>query len=182
MQMQVNLLPSHLRPKPQVRLLPVLIASVLLLSVIGMGTYWLILSLDLAGTRTEIKDQELNIAAIERGIEDNLWKQTLKDNVATKEDFLKEQTMESVLWYPALDLIEQALLPGVQVETIVFMGSGRISIDALVDKIKTGADFWASLQAQFNMEDIWVYTISEAKSINLTLNDWSGREVVEDVD
>lgn len=182
MQMQVNLLPPHLRPKPQVRLLPVLIATVLLLSVIATGIYWLVLHLDLSSIRDEIQNQESNIASIERQIRENLWKQELKDSVEKKTSFIASAIEDSILWNPALNLIEKSIIPGVTVTRIIFSGQGTISITAHTVSIKTGVDFWASIQARSGIEDIWVYKLVDEDVINITIQNWSGREVAEDVD
>lgn len=182
MQLQVNLLPTQYRPQPQVRLWPVILTLVLTLNLIITGTYWLTLRLDLAETRTLIQSQETEIANTELRVEEAQWRADLQVAVEKKTEFITTQITDSILWSPALTMIEQSLIPGVVISSISCSGEGSISVSATVDSIKTAMDFWASLQASSGKEGIWLSNAPAGGTISLSFTGWYGREVPEDED
>ncbi|MGI6365602.1 MAG: PilN domain-containing protein [Bacillota bacterium] len=179
MQMQVNLLPAQYRPKPQVRLWPIALTIALMLNLIIISTYWLTLQLDLSATRASVQSLENNIANLQRRIDDVQWKADLKAAVAQKSDYISGQVLGSVLWSPALDVIEDSLIPGVVINSISFSGDGSISITATVDSIKTAVDYWASVQTKTGLEGIWLSNAPAEGGISISMTGWYGREVEE---
>jgi Tfp pilus assembly protein PilN len=179
MQMQVNLLPAQYRPKPQVRLWPIALTIALMLNLIIISTYWLTLQLDLSATRASVQSMENDIANLQRRIDDVQWKADLKAAVVQKSDYISSQVLESVLWSPALEVIEDSLIPGVVINSISFSGDGSISITATVDSIKTAVDYWASVQTKTGLEGIWLSNAPAEGSISISMTGWYGREVEE---
>lgn len=180
MPMQVNLLPAQYRPKPQVRLWPVILTVFLMLNLIFTGTYWLTLQLELADVRRNVKLVEDEAANVQRLIDEAQWKADYKAAVERKADYIETQTVESVLWSSALDVIEDSLIPGVVITSISFSGQGVISLSANVDSIKTAVDFWASLQTRTGLEGIWLSQAPAEGSISISMTGWYGREVAEE--
>ena len=139
--MQVNLLPIQYRPKPQVRFWPIALTIALMLNLIIISTYWLTLQLDLSATKSSIHSLESDMANLQKRIDDLQWKADLEKAVAQKSGYISSRVLESVLWSPALDVIEDSLIPGVVITSINFSGDGSIDISAEVDSIKTAVDF-----------------------------------------
>lgn len=179
MPMQVNLLPGQYRPKPPVRVWPLALTIALMLNLIIISTYWLTLQLDLSATRASIQSLENDIANLQRRIEDAHWKADLKAAVAQKTEYIDSQIVGSVLWSPALEVIEDSLIPGVVLDSISFSGDGSISITANVDSIKTAVDFWASVQTKAGLEGIWLSSAPAEGKISISMTGWYGREAKE---
>jgi Tfp pilus assembly protein PilN len=179
LQMQVNLLPIQYRPKPQVRFWPIALTIALMLNLIIISTYWLTLQLDLSATKSSIHSLESDMANLQKRIDDLQWKADLEKAVAQKSGYISSRVLESVLWSPALDVIEDSLIPGVVITSINFSGDGSIDISAEVDSIKTAVDFWASLQTRTGLEGVWLYSAPAEGSISINMTGWYGREVAE---
>lgn len=176
MGMQVNLLPAQYRPKPPVRVWPIVLTIVLTVNLILTGTYWLTLFLDQGSLRTKVQAQESENTNIQRCIDELQWKAELKVSVERKAGYISKQIADSILWSPALTVIEDSLLPGVVITSINLSGDGNISLSAQVDSIKTAIDFWASLQTRTGLEGIWLYNAPAEGSISISMRGWYGRE------
>lgn len=177
MAMQVNLLPTRYRPQPQVRLWPIILTVVLSLNLIITGTFWLTLHLDLGETRSKLQGVNNEIASMQRRIDESQWKADLKDAVERKTKFISDQISGSVLWSPALSVIESSLIPGVVVSSVGFSGDGAISLTAAVDSIEIALNFWASLQTATGLDGIWLYSVPAEGEVSFSFSGWYGREV-----
>lgn len=181
MPMQVNLLPSEFRPKPQVRLWAVGLAVALVLNLIVISGYWFILQMEMSDARNKLKSVESEIETTQCNVDELQWKADFQSNVERKGKFIDKQIVESVLWSPALAVIESTLFPGAETITnLSFSGQGSISLTVEVESIKHAVDFWASLQTRTGLEGIWLHTAPEGGSVSFSMTGWYGREVAED--
>lgn len=181
MPMQVNLLPTEFRPKPPVRFWPVAIAVALILNLLFISGYWLILQFEMSSTRSIIKTVESEIDTTQCNIDELQWKADLKANLERKQKFIDDEITGSVLWSPALTVIEKSLFPGVKrISNLSFSGNGSISLTAEVESIKNAVDYWASIQTRTGLEGIWLSSAPEGGSISLSMTGWYGREAIGD--
>jgi len=151
-----------------------------MLNLIITGTYWLTLQLEISDARSNLQSMENEVAIIQRQIDESQWKADLKATVGRKSDFISSRVTESVLWSPALDVIEESIIPGVVITSINFSGQGTISLSATVDSIKTAVDFWASLQTRTGLDGIWLNNAPAEGTISISMTGWYGREVAEE--
>jgi len=183
MHMQVNLLPAQYRPKPPVRVWPVVLAVVLMLNLILTGSYWLTLQLNLTKVNNSISSVETQVSNLQRQVDEARWKSELEIAVQKKADYISAQLVKSTLWHPALTAIEKAMVPGIYL-TEITCTAGNIKIngsaDSIKDSYKTIAAFLGSLQLETGVEIVRFINAEPPEKFSLYLSDWYGREVQED--
>lgn len=179
MHMQVNLLPPQYRPKPPVRVWPVVLAVVLMLNLILTGTYWLTLQLNLTKVNNSISSVEAQVSNLQRQVDEARWKSELEIAVQKKADYITAQLAKSILWHPALTAIEKAMVPEI-VLTEITCTAGNIKINGSADRFKSVAAFLGSLQLETGVEIVRFISAEPPEKFSLYLSDWYGREVQED--
>lgn len=180
MQTQINLLPPHLRPKPQVRFWPILLATVLTLNLLFISTYWLTLQLELSGANNALHTMQNDVANLQRRVQDAQWKADLAQTVTDKTDYINIVDGDSILWHPGLLAIQRALVPEVTLDSISSGNTGDISLSGDSDTIKSVADFLGSLQAETGLEIVRFHNATPGGGFSITLTGWQGRVVEED--
>lgn len=182
MQMQVNLLPVHHRPKPSVRLWPIIVTIVLTANLMLISLYWLTLNLELAGTRNDLHSVEQEILSLQRQVDEAQWKAELEVAVKNKGDYISGRLAQSILWHPAVAALERAMVPGVTFSNVQFLASGDISITGTTNKVKTVADLWGSVQAETELRIVRLSNAAPGGNFSMILRGWYGREREEEQD
>lgn len=177
MQMQVNLLPAQYRPKPPVRLWTVVVTLILMLNLIAISSYWLTLHLQLTNTRSDLASLRSEVNSLQRQVSDAQWRADLENSVATKSDYVRTKTDQLILWHPALDAIERAVVPGVLVSSLSTSDNGNIVITGYTEAVKSVALFLCSLQAETGLEDVRFQAAEPEGVWHITLTGWRGREL-----
>lgn len=177
MQMQVNLLPKQYRPKPPVRLWTVIVTLILMLNLIAISSYWLTLHLQLTNTRSDLASLQSEVNSLQRQVSDAQWRADLENSVATKSEYVRTKTDQSILWHPALDAIERAVVPGVLVSSLSTSDNGNIVITGYTEAVKSVALFLCSLQAETGLTDVRFQAAEPEGVWHITLTGWRGREL-----
>lgn len=178
--MQINLLPVQYKPKPAVRFWPVLLTIVLMLNLLIISSYWLSLQLELNSAQSSLSAIENEVSSLQRQVDEAEWKAQLADTVSTKRDYIKLEETESILWFPLLEAIERAMLPGIALTTINSSDSGEIGLSGTPGTITDVANFLGSLQAETGLEIVHLLGVTPEESFQINLSGWYGREVQED--
>ncbi len=177
MQLQVNLLPKQYRPKPAVRIWPVILTLVFVLNIIGMGSWWLFLQLDLAASLVNLALINDEIGKLEYQVQDMESAAVLQTAVLAKREFISGRIDESIYWHPFLNAVERAMVPGVQLNGIAASNSGDVSLGGMTDTVKSVADLLGSLQDETGLPVIRASSITPEGPFQISLQEWSGREV-----
>lgn len=180
MQLQVNLLPRQHRPKPAVRIWPVLLTVVLALNMVGMGSWWLFLQLDLAGSRSDLVMKNDEVAQLEQKVQEAEAAAVLQSQVEVKREFIAISIAESRLWHPMLEAAERAMVPGLYFHGMVASDTGDVTIAGNTDSVKSVANLLGSLQTETGLPVIRVGSVTPEGTFQIMLQGWSGRE--EDAD
>lgn len=176
MQLQVNLLPREFRPKPVVRIWPVLLTILFALNIVGMGAWWFFLQLDLSASKTALALMNDKVANLERQVEEAEAAAVLQNEVVAKREFIAQTIAESRCWHPLLDSIELAMVPGICLQSISASESGDVAIAGETDTVKSVADLLGSLQVETGLSVIRISSVTPGSSFQITLQDWTGRE------
>lgn len=179
MQLQVNLLPKEHRPKPAVRIWPVLLTVIFALNIVGMGTWWLFLQLDLVASATDLVLKSNEVVKLEEQVREAEAGAVLQTEVAAKREFIANSIAGSRCWHPLLLAIERSLVPEVTILGIVGADSGDVAIGGETDTVKSVADFMGSLQAETGLPVVRVGSVTPEGPFNMLLMGWSGREVLQ---
>lgn len=174
MQMQINLLPVHYRPKPPVRLWPVIITIALVVNLLLISVYWLTLYLDLTETQTNLRTTEQEVANLQRQVDEAQWKADLELAVKKKGDYIQGAVDEHFIWHPVVAALERAMVPGVRLDTVQFLASGDVNITGRTDTVKLAADFWGSIQAETGLKIVRLTTVQAESSFNMILRGSDG--------
>lgn len=180
MQLQVNLLPPENRPKPAVRIWPVLLVVIFALNIVGMGTWWLFLQLDLLNSVSNMLVVNDEVAKLEQRVQEAEAVAVFESEVAAKREFINGSIASSSYWHPLLEAIERSMVPGVTIMGVAASETGDVAIGGETDTVKSVADLLGSLQAETGLPVIRAGSVTPEGSFNLVLLDWSGREVPED--
>lgn len=176
MQLQVNLLPKQYRPKPAVRIWPVVLTIVLVLNIIGMGSWWLFLQLDLAASQTDHTLINNEVAKLEHQVLELESAAVLQTTVLAKRNFISERIDDSICWYPLLEAIERAMVPGVSLTAIAASSTGDVSLGGTTDTVKSVADLLGSLQMETGLSVVRASAVMPEGPFQLSMQEWSGRE------
>lgn len=179
MQLQVNLLPREYRPKPAVRIWPVMLTIIFALNIVGMGSWWFFLQLDLSASQTALVLMNDKVANLERKVEEAEAAAVLQNEVVAKREFIASTIAESCCWHPLLDSIEKAMVPGICLESISASETSDVAIAGKTDTVKSVADLLGSLQAETGLSVIRISSVSPEGSFQITLQGWTGREAQE---
>ena len=179
MHMQVNLLPAQFRPKPPVRIWPVVLAVVLMLNLIITSSYWLTLHLSLIKVNNSINSMEVQVSNLQRQVDEAHWKTELEIAVQEKADYISAQLAQLTLWHPALTAIENAMVPKIRL-TEITCAAGNIKINGSTESFKSVAAFLGSLQQETDVEIVRFISAEPPEKFSLYLFDWYRREVPED--
>lgn len=180
MQMQVNLLPAQYRPKPAVRFWPVLLTIVLLLNLLIISSYWLSLQLELNSARSSLTSLQNEVNSLQRQVDEAEWKAQLADTVKSKSDYITLEETESILWFPLLEAVERAMVPGITLTAVNNIDSGEIRLTGTPRTITDVANFLGSLQAETDLNIVRLLGAVPGDSFQINMSTWSGREVQED--
>lgn len=180
MQLQVNLLPKHNRPKPAVRIWPVVLVIAFVLNIIGMASWWLFLQLDLVSSISTLQIKTEEVQQLEVQVQEAEAVAVLEAEVAAKRDFIRETIAVSPCWHPMLEAVERAMVPGLSIRGITASETGDVTIGGDTDTVKSVADFLGSLQVETGLPVIRISSATPESAFQLTLEAWSGREVEED--
>lgn len=179
MQLQVNLLPKENRPKPAVRIWPVLLTIIFTLNIVGMGSWWLFLQLDHAASLSALMIKTGEVEQLEQRVQEAESAATLQNEVIAKREFISNRVATSIYWHPLLEAVERAMVPGVTIVSFSASESGDVSIAGETDTVKSVADLLGSLQAETGLPVILISSVAPEGSYLLTLEGWNGREVPE---
>ena len=185
MKLQVNLLPVHYRPKPSVRLWPILLTVVLMLNLIVLATYWFTLQAEIVDARSEVSSLESKLGILERQVAQQEWKMVLAENVAAKATYIGSIDEENILWVPLLTAFERAMVPGVSLTSFNTSRDGDVSMAGNTTSLAAVADFLGSLQAETGLADIRFHQAAPEGIFQITFSGWTGRywdETEEDDD
>lgn len=179
MQLQVNLLPKGNRPKPSVRFWPILLTIVFTLNIVGMGSWLMFLQLDLSASQTNLTLLNNEVAKLEHKVEMAEAAAVLENEISVKREFISSSISESRYWHPLLEAIESAMVPGANLTVFAASESGDVTIGGETDTVKSVAELLGSLQVATGLPVIRVGSVIPEGTFQLTLRDWSGREVPE---
>ena len=180
MQLQVNLLPKENRPKPAVRIWPVVLAIIFSLNIVGIGSWWLFLQLDLAASQTNLALMNNEVTKLEQQVQSAEVAIVLQSEVLAKREFIDKSIATSRRWYPLLQAVERAMVPEILISGISASVTGDVAIGGETDTVKSVADLLGSMQLETGLPVIRVSSVAPGISFQLMLKDWSGREVPED--
>ena len=179
MKLQVNLLPVHYRPKPSVRLWPILLTVVLMLNLIVLATYWVTLQVEIADARNEVNSLESELGILERRVAEQEWKMVLVENVAAKAAYIDSINEENILWVPLLAAFERAMVPGMSLTSFNTSQDGNVSMAGTTTSLAAVADFLGSLQAETGLPDIRFHQAAPEGTFQITFSGWTGRSLGE---
>lgn len=179
MQLQVNLLPREYRPKPAVRIWPVMLTIIFALNIVGMGSWWFFLQLDLSASQTALVLMNDKVANLEHQVEEAEAAAILQDEVIAKREFIASTIAESRCWHPLLEAVNRAMVPGICFQSISASEAGDVAIAGETDTVKSVADLLGSLQVETGLPVIRVNSVIPESSFQITLQGWSGREAPE---
>lgn len=179
MQLQVNLLPREYRPKPAVRIWPVLLTILFALNIVGMGSWWFFLQLDLSASRTALALMNDKVSALERQVEEAEAAAALQNEVDAKREYIAMKIADSRCWHPLLEAVERAMVPGTCLKSVSASETGDVAIAGETDTVKSVADLLGSLQAETGLPVIRISSVTPEGAFQVTLHGWSGREVPE---
>ncbi len=180
MRLQVNLLPVQYRPKPPVRLLPILIALVLTLNLIGISAYWVTFYLGVADAERKLSSLQSDLRRVEQRVADAEWKAELESDVARKEGFVNEITSAHLVWNPLLTAIERAMVPGIKISGMNVAREGQVSMTGETDTLASVADFLGSLQVETDMEIVRFHAAEAEGSFQVSMRYWRGLEAEDE--
>ena len=179
MQLQVNLLPKENRPKPAVRIWPVLLTIIFTLNIVGMGSWWLFLQLDHAASLSALMIKTGEVEQLVQRVQEAESAAALQNEVIAKREFISESIAGSICWHPLLEAVERAMVPEVTIVSFSASDSGDVSIAGETDTVKSVADLLGSLQAETGVPVIQLSSVTPEGPFQLTMEGWSGREVPE---
>lgn len=182
MQLQINLLPAHYRPKPPVRLWPVIITVALTVNLLLISVYWLTLYLDLSETQTTLRSVEQEVTNLQRQVDEAQWKAELEVAVKKKGSYIQGKKDEYVRWHPVVAALERAMVPGVVLNNVQFLASGDVNIMGKADKVKLAADFWGSVQAETGLQIVRLITTEPEGNFNMILRGSAGWALEDEED
>lgn len=180
MQMQVNLLPAQYRPKPPVRLLPIIVAVALMANLLVLSLYWLTIHLELNRAKSDLAALQSEVNHLQRQVNDAEWKAKLLDDVRVKGDFVRSQTNQAILWYPMLEAVERAMMPDMLINTLNATADGNVAIGGEAWNVTPVAFFLSSVQQETGLEYVRFHVAEPEGIWQVTLTNWFGREIGEE--
>lgn len=180
MPLQVNLLPREHRPKPAVRIWPVLLAIVFTINIVGMGSWWLFLQLDLAASLTELAIISNDVVQLDQQVQEAEAAAVLQTGVQVKRDYINNVIASSRCWHPFLDALEGAMVPGVSINNFSAAATGAVTLAGTSDSVESVTDFLGSLQVKTGLPVVRVSSIVPEGSFQIALEGWTGREIQEE--
>lgn len=180
--MQINLLPVHYRPKPAVRVWPIVVSVVLMLNLIIISSYWLSLLLELATVNSSISSLQAEANALQRQVDEAEWKSELAEEISIKVDYAYNMEAKAILWYPLLDAVERAMIPDLALKGLSGGSNGVVNINGATGKIESVAYFLGSLQTETRLEDVRFNSAAPNGSFQITMTGWYGREMQGEAD